>query len=321
MSAQPAGPDAAAAPAWRAPGELELTPILRAALDAFSEAGYHGTSVRDIASRVGVTVPALYYHHENKEAILFSLLDTSITRLRGLCLAAIADAADTPQARFLNLVECVVIYMAMMRRLVGEPFYVAILVTVGLGIVLKSAILVIWRAERLTIDIGVAPAIRLAGGASLSYMDVASVALTIVFFAGLYVFFSFTRLGVQFRGTAENALLASQRGVNVNFVLSLAWVIAIMAASLSGVLFGGRAFLSTESVTIGLAGLTAALVGGLNSLRGAVAGAFIVACAQYLTVRLIDPVLSEAVPFLLLLLVMSIRPWGLFGTLEELDRV
>jgi branched-chain amino acid transport system permease protein len=220
-----------------------------------------------------------------------------------------------------SVVMGVVIYMAMMRRLVGEPFYVAILVTVGLGIVLKSAILVIWRAERLTIDVGVAPAIRLAGGASLSYMDVASVALTIAFFAGLYLFFSFTRLGVQFRGTAENALLASQRGVNVNFVLSLAWVIAIMAASLSGVLFGGRAFLSTESVTIGLAGLTAALVGGLDSLRGAVAGAFIVACAQYLTVRLIDPVLSEAVPFLLLLLVMSIRPWGLFGTLEELDRV
>lgn len=62
----------------------------------------------------------------------------------------------------------VFIHMAMMRRLVGEPFYVAILVTVGIGIVLKSAILVIWRAERLTIDIGVAPAVRLAGGATLS---------------------------------------------------------------------------------------------------------------------------------------------------------
>jgi branched-chain amino acid transport system permease protein len=187
--------------------------------------------------------------------------------------------------------------------------------------VLKSAILVVWRAERVTVDIGVAPAIHLAGGATLSYMDIASVVLTVAFFAALYLFFRFTRLGVQFRGTAENALLASQRGVNVNFVLSLAWVIAIAAASLSGVLFGGRAFLSADSVSIGLAGLTAALVGGLDSLRGAVAGAFIVACAQYLTVRLIDPVLSEAVPFLILLLVMSIRPWGLFGTLEELDRV
>jgi branched-chain amino acid transport system permease protein len=220
-----------------------------------------------------------------------------------------------------SVVTGVFIYMAVMRRLVGEPFYVAILITVGIGIVLKSAILVVWRAQRLTIDIGMAPAIKLAGGATLSYMDIASVVLTIAFFAALYLFLAFTRLGVQFRGTAENALLASQRGVNVNFVLSLAWAIAVAAASLSGVLFGGRAFLSVDSVTIGLAGLTAALVGGLDSLRGAVVGAFIVASAQYLTVRLIDPVVSEAVPFLILLLVMSVRPWGLFGTLEELDRV
>ena len=197
----------------------------------------------------------------------------------------------------------------------------AILVTVGIAIVLKSAIIVIWRAERVTIDVGVAPAIRLAGGATLSYMDIAGVLLTFAFFTGLYLFFRYTRLGVQFRGTAENPLLASQRGINVNFVLSLAWIIATLAASLSGVLFGGRAFLSTESVTIGLAGLTAALVGGLDSLRGAVAGALIVAFAQYLTVRLIDPILSEAVPFMILLLVMSVRPWGLFGTMEELDRV
>jgi branched-chain amino acid transport system permease protein len=213
------------------------------------------------------------------------------------------------------------IYITMMRRVVGEPFYVAILITVGIAIVLKSAILVVWRAEHVTIDIGVAPAIRMAGGATLSYMDIASILVTVVFFIGLYLFFTFTRLGVQFRGTAENPLLASQRGVNVNLVLSLAWVIAVLAASLSGIFYGGRAFLSAESVTIGLAGLTAALVGGLDSLRGAVVGAFVVALAQYLTVRLIDPVLSEALPFLILLVVMSVRPWGLFGTVEELDRV
>jgi branched-chain amino acid transport system permease protein len=215
----------------------------------------------------------------------------------------------------------VFIYAAMMRRVVGEKFYVAILVTIGLAIVLKSAIIVIWRAEQVTIDIGVAPAVRLSNGATLSFMDIASIVATVAFFLALYLFFKFTRLGIQFRGTAENPLLASQRGVNVNFVLSLAWVIATLAATMSGVFYGGRAFLGSESVTIGLAGLTAALVGGLDSLLGAVVGAFIVALAQYLTVRLIDPVLSEALPFLILLVVMSIRPWGLFGTLEELDRV
>lgn len=220
-----------------------------------------------------------------------------------------------------SVVVGTIIYTAMMRRLVGEPFYVAILVTVGIAIVFKSAIIVIWRASRVTIDVGVTPAIRLAGGATLSYMDIASVLLTIAFFIGLYLFFRYTRLGVQFRGTAENPLLASQRGVDVYFVMSLAWIIATLAATLSGVLYGGRAFLSSESVAIGLAGLTAALVGGLDSLRGAVVGAFIVAVAQYVTVRLIDPVFSEALPFLILLVVMSVRPWGLFGTREELDRV
>ncbi len=239
----------------------------------------------------------------------------------GLMVGGVSPWLAILGAVVFSVIMGVFIYATMMRRVVGEPFYVAILITVGIAIVLKSAIIVIWRAEQVTIDIGVAPAIRLARGATLSYMDIASVILTVAFFVALYLFFTFTRLGIQFRGTAENPLLASQRGVNVNFVLSLAWVIAILAATLSGVLYGGRAFLSSESVTIGLAGLTAALVGGLDSLRGAVVGAFVVALAQYLTVRLIDPILSEALPFLILLVVMSIRPWGLFGTVEELDRV
>src|SRR3954447_22149533 len=116
-------------------------------------------------------------------------------------------------ALIFSIVMGVVIYMSMLRRLVGEPFHVAILLTIGIGIVLKSAILVIWRAERLTIDVGVSPAVRFSGGASLSYMDLASIVLTVLFFVALYLFLTFTRIGVQFRGTAENALLASQRGV------------------------------------------------------------------------------------------------------------
>ena len=224
-------------------------------------------------------------------------------------------------ATVFSIATGIFIYVALMRRLVGEPFYVPILVTVGIGIVLKAAIIVIWQANRVTIDIGIAPAIRLAKGATISNMDIMSVMLTVAFFVGLYLFFRYSRLGLQFRGTAENPLLASQRGVNINFVLSLAWVIATFAASLSGVLYGARAFLSTESVTIGLSGLTAAMVGGLDSLRGAIVGAFIIASAQYFTVRLIDPILSEALPLIILLVVLNVRPWGLFGTFEELGRV
>ena len=143
----------------------------------------------------------------------------------------------------------------------------------------------------------------------------------IALFAALAGFFQYTRLGRQFRGAAENPLLAAQRQVNINLILALAWALAVFSATLAGVLFGSRSMLSPQSTIIGLSGLTAALVGGLDSLRGAAVGGVLVAAATYLTARLISPTLAEAVPFLILLVVMCWRPWGLFGTVEELNRV
>jgi AcrR family transcriptional regulator len=110
-------PRAAEATAQQRAGEpVALTPILSAALDAFNEHGYSGATVRDIARRVGVTVPALYYHHENKEALLYSLLDASISRLAVLCREA--DEADPdPGHRFEGLVDCLVRYTAASGKL------------------------------------------------------------------------------------------------------------------------------------------------------------------------------------------------------------
>lgn len=215
----------------------------------------------------------------------------------------------------------VAVYLVLMRRLIGEPFYVAILVTVGIAILFKAAIIIVWRAQRVTITVADQVVAVLPGGGKFTAVDLATILAAVLFYLGLFAFFRFTQLGLQFRGMAENPLLASQRRVSINAIMALAWAIAVLAACLSGVLYGGRALLSPESVLIGLSGLTAALVGGLDSLRGAAIGAVIVAVAEYLTIRLVDPVLSEAVPFILLLAVMVFRPWGLFGTREELDRV
>jgi AcrR family transcriptional regulator len=98
--------------AWRQADDEELTPILSAARDLFYEVGFHGTTVRDIAGRVGVTVPALYYHHANKEAILTALLDRSIRSVIQRCEQALAEADDDPVDRFRNLIECLTLYMA-----------------------------------------------------------------------------------------------------------------------------------------------------------------------------------------------------------------
>lgn len=101
---------------WREPTQIELTPILTAALEAFYETGYHGTSVRDIARRVGGSVPLIYYHHENKEAVLLALLNRSIDHVIVLCEAALAEAGDDPELRFCNLVEALVLFEAFTPR-------------------------------------------------------------------------------------------------------------------------------------------------------------------------------------------------------------
>jgi AcrR family transcriptional regulator len=94
----------------------ELSPILSSALDAFYENGYHGTSVRDIARRAGLTVPALYYHHANKQAILYALLDHSINAAIETSRAALEAAGADPSERLDRLVECLVLFMTEHRK-------------------------------------------------------------------------------------------------------------------------------------------------------------------------------------------------------------
>jgi AcrR family transcriptional regulator len=96
---------------WRSYQPLDLPPILGHALDLIVEQGYHATSVRDLARRVGVTVPALYYHYENKQAILVELLMGSMRSVLGRCRAAVAEAGEEPVRRFSALVECLVLFM------------------------------------------------------------------------------------------------------------------------------------------------------------------------------------------------------------------
>jgi AcrR family transcriptional regulator len=122
---RPAG-HPAAIPDWRSFAPPQLPPILAGALEAFYQHGYHGTSVRDIARRAGVTVPALYYHYENKQGILIALLDVGITEALARAEAALASADDDPTNRLARFVEAIVLYMTNwvnMAYLDGELRY------------------------------------------------------------------------------------------------------------------------------------------------------------------------------------------------------
>jgi AcrR family transcriptional regulator len=97
---------------WRECEPLSLPPTLVGALAGFREHGYHGTTVRDIAARVGVTVPALYYHHGSKQGMLVALFDVAMEDLLLRLEQATVEAGDAAEARFRNIIEAIALHMA-----------------------------------------------------------------------------------------------------------------------------------------------------------------------------------------------------------------
>jgi branched-chain amino acid transport system permease protein len=246
------------------------------------------------------------------------LLMMTAGQFSGQWLVAIASAAG------LSLLVGVLVYLFLMRKMTGEMVLAAVLTTVALGILLRGVTVLIWSAQqqypapRLEISNF---AIALPGGARVSLCAALLVATTTLVYGALFAFLRFGRWGVRMRAAGQNPLLAAQRGINLHAVYALAWGLSTLTGSLAGILIALDSGLDQTMAIVGLKAFPAALVGGLDSLVGALAGSLIVATVEVLLIHYVDPLLSEVVPFLVLITMLVVRPWGLFGTREDLDRV
>lgn len=232
-------------------------------------------------------------------------------------LVAIAMSA------LLALAVGVLVYVVLMRRMTGESVLAAVLTTIALGILLRGAMVLVFGAQEqhpLPL-LGFENASIAVGDARISAVSLTLVLATAAVYLGLWAFLRFTVWGIRMRAAGQNPLLAAQRGIGLHAIYALAWGLATLTAGLAGMLIACDAALDQTMVMIGLKAFPAALVGGLDSLLGALVGALVVAAAEVLLIYYVDPLLSDVVPFAVLLAMLAFRPWGLFGTREELDRV
>ena len=233
-------------------------------------------------------------------------------------------ALAVPLALVLSMLAGFLIYHTLMRPMAGHPIFAAVLVTVTLGILLRAAIVLIFT-DRIRHPLPMLgwrnPPVTLAGGTVVSTFDLATVATAVVVFAALFLFLRFSPIGIQMRAAGERALLASQRGINFQFIFALAWALAAFCGGLAGMLYACNIRLEPSLDVLGLKAFAVALVGGLDSLAGVIPAAVIVAGIEVLSIRYGNPLLSDVSPFLCLLAMLLVRPWGLLGTKEELDRV
>jgi branched-chain amino acid transport system permease protein len=123
------------------------------------------------------------------------------------------------------------------------------------------------------------------------------------------------------RSAAENPLLAGQSGINVYFIFALAWSLSTLAAGLGGILYGASNYVAPDIGFIGIKAFPVALTGGLDSLLGLGPAAIIIAVLETVGFRYGGLFWGNVMPMIIMLLVLIVRPWGLRGTKEELERV
>jgi len=226
-------------------------------------------------------------------------------------------------AILLSVVVGILVYFILMRRMTGEMVLAAILATVALGILVRGVLVLIWSSQQQypAQALHVANPTLAFSSAHISTWSFVLVLLNAAVYFGLFLFLRFGRWGMRIRAAGQNPLLAAQRGINLHFVYALAWAISTLTGSLAGMLIALDSGMTMSMPVLALKAFPVALVGGLDSLAGALLGALIIAAAEVLLIYYVNPLLSDVIPFLVLVAMLIIRPWGLFGTREELDRV
>jgi branched-chain amino acid transport system permease protein len=273
---------------------------------------------------------ALGYVVVYRASRVLNLAHGELMMLGGYALFTLVSAwpahplAALPATLGLSFLAGVLVYLVVMRPVAGHPIFSAVLVTVSLGILFRGLAILAWTPDiryPLAVMGRQATPLRLPGGMVLSDVDLLSIGAAAGLLVGFWFFFSRSRLGIQMRATAENPRLAAERGVNVHLVFAVSWGISTFAAGLAGILYSTQVRLDPEIGVIGLKAFPVALVGGLDSVAGVLPAGLAIALLEILAIQYVSPLLSEVVPFLVLLVMLWVRPWGLFGTREEIERV
>ena len=214
----------------------------------------------------------------------------------------------------------VVVERFVLRPLIGEPIISVIMVTIGLSSLLRAFVQGIWGVAGRPFP-GFIPDQNLQIGAAIIPADrLLATALAGVLLVGFTLFFRYSRQGIAMRATADDQQAALSMGISVKTIFALAWSIAAVTAALGGVLVANIIGVSSAVATIGLRVFPVVILGGLDSIPGAILGGLIIGLLEAYTGGYIGGGLSQVIPFIVLILILMVKPYGLFGE-ERIERV
>jgi branched-chain amino acid transport system permease protein len=204
--------------------------------------------------------------------------------------------------------------------LIGQPLLSAILVTLGLADILRGLAMLFWggASEKLSEFLPGKPIF--IGNVVLPIDLLWCFGISIAIFAALLLFYQKTAVGLAMRAVAEDHQVAQARGISVGKIFAIVWFVTGIIAATGGILLSYRVGVTQFIGLISLKAFPAVLLGGLDSIGGALVGGIIVGVLENLAGGLIAPWLMETTPYIVLIFVLLIRPDGLFG-LKRIERI
>jgi branched-chain amino acid transport system permease protein len=213
-----------------------------------------------------------------------------------------------------------------LRPLIGQPVLAVIMMTIALATVFEGLATLIWGGEYKTYH-GVLPTITLRiGEISIPPEMLIGIMVSVVTVAILMLLFRYTKSGLAMRATAEDEQVVQSAGIRVTTVYALSWVIACVVGVISGIILGGVSGVMVGMSQVGLKAFAVVLLGGVNSIGGAIVAGITLGMLENIAAGYLDPLLpaggglANVFPFIVIIIVLVFRPHGLFG-LVEIERI
>jgi branched-chain amino acid transport system permease protein len=212
----------------------------------------------------------------------------------------------------------------VLRPLLGRPIVAVIMATIGLGAMLRGLPPITVGGETRAVSLPIGDAPLTFGPVSLPPIQVLGVVVTLVFLAVFTWFFLKSRMGIAMRAVADNQQVAMAMGINVERYFALAWAMAGTVSALGGVIWGSMLGVDVHLALVGLKVFPVVILGGLDSIVGAVIGGLIVGVVESLAAGYLDPYVGggtkDFAPYVLMILMLMFKPYGMFGT-HRIERV
>ena len=212
------------------------------------------------------------------------------------------------------------------RPLLGKPALSIVMMTIALAGVLDGVAILGWGGEYQTYHQSLPELTLQLGSVSVPPSSLLGLIVSVIVVAILMYVFRYTKIGLAMRATAEDEQVTRSLGIKATVVYSIVWVIACVVGVLGGVLLGGVSGVSPPLSEIGLKALAVVILGGLDSIGGAIVGGIILGILENLASGYLDPLmpsgggLASVFPFIVMLAVLIFKPHGLFG-LKRIERV